>query len=276
MTAPALTAAVVLSDDLQRMANFDQHIVSVYDVKSRVLLASVRVPLGDWAEMFFVSPDVVRIYAAAPETSLRQFSLQDVYIYEFNVPAHRLEETGRLHAVPSMGLLRVSADGSTLVVMSGGLMIADARTGAIRGSVPASRFGRYVGLLSNNGVAVVDATNDAVVRIFDGNGQTVRTIALGRGIAAGRAEELIPGRKLLVSVRRNPISKDVAAGNDLYVVDMQSGAIERTEHNFSLHTQFWTSDPRMPAVHPSEYVISDRLGTIYRWNPLTGAKTKVL
>ncbi len=262
----------VVSDDLTRIATVDGHLVSVYDVHSRALLGSARLPFGDMVRMFFVSPQIVRIYAAVFAT--RQVPSPDMHIFEFDVATRRVQQTG---VIPDNTgwFFTTNADGSLLAMpWHGSFRVLDGRTGAPRATIARGKWAQRVTLLSNGGFATVDLTTDAFVRIFDANGALVRDIpigaASGRLMFGGSVREIVRGRKLLLTIRHG----DFPGATDLAVLDMQTGSIDRIERHALAATQFWSIDPRTPDPAP-ECVISQN-GAFWRWNPLTGAKTKIL
>ncbi|HSP15034.1 MAG TPA: ABC transporter permease [Thermoanaerobaculia bacterium] len=269
----SIFARVVLSDDLRRVAIYDAHLLSVYDLESHALLASVRIPAGDDAQMFFVSPSVVRLYVLSTYKIRGSIVPSDVPIFEFAIENRRLEEIGRL---PASAFYRIttSRDGSTLVVVrvpEGKIVFNDGRTGAVRATidVPKGRF-RWIELLSNGGIAFVDSTR---VRWFDGKGQLVRDVSLGGGVFGGHVRELVPDRKWLVVIRRAYVA-NAAIGSDLAIVDLERGVVERVDRNLAIREQFWPADPRVPDA-TTEFVVSDAKGTLWRWNALTGEKRKI-
>lgn len=276
-TVPLVDPVLVVSDDLRRLATFNAHTVSVHDISSNALLGSARVPYGDSARMFFVDPNTVRVYVTG--LGWKNRAPYELRIYEFSVASRQLRETGRLGPATQWRLLQVSSDGSTMIATrqeDRNLLIADGRTGAIRGTIETSSRSNTPALLPDGRIAFVDAAKDVVIRIFDSNGAPLRDIpidaAAGRAFVSGGVAGLLPGGKLLVSIRH------AIAGptSDLFVIDAQNGAIVRAERNAGLRTQLWSPDPRIADVQPAELVIADRAGTLWRWNVVTGAKAKIL
>jgi ABC-type transport system involved in multi-copper enzyme maturation permease subunit len=271
----------VLSDDLQRLAVFDPGIVailSVHDLRSKTMMASVRIPFGQDGEMFFVSNDVVRFFARENRGSIRQPAPREIRIYEFNAKTRQLVQTGSVTANANGMVLRLSPDGSTAIVSEypgqgrgTRLRIVDGRTGAeravIEGYAPFS-----VTPLANGGVAFIASKDgSAFVRILDSHAQVVREISLGTQGWVGGVRELVPGQKYVANVLQHT-GKNWA----LYVIDAQRGIVERIENNAVLRTPWRGDDPR--TVGPSrsgEYVISDATNALWRWNALTGSKVKI-
>jgi hypothetical protein len=277
----SIYARVVLSDDLSRLAIFTNHILSVYDIGSRSLLASVRIPAGEDAMMFFVSPSRVRVYALAVMKLGSRIPDGQLPIYEFDVASRRLNETGKIRAV-RWTQIAASPDGSTLAIAefpnlaAGQLLIVDGRSGATRATINSASHSRWVDMLEGGGLSFAESTR---IRIFDAQGNPVREIPLGplmeRGVMATRIREIVPGRKLLVLVRHNLDQKNPALDSDIGIVDVERGVVERIEHAVSLRDQVRTDDPRMPRA-TTTFVIADPTGTLWRWNALTGEKRKIL
>jgi hypothetical protein len=189
-----------------------------------------------------------------------------------------MQQTGVIPDGSPAWSFTANANGSLVALpWYGSFRVLDGRTGARRATIPRGRWAQRVTFLANGGFATVDLTTDAFVRIFDANGAPVRDIpigaAVGRTMLAGGMRELVPGRKLLLIIRHD-IERDVAAFTDLAVVDMQTGSIDRIERHASLQTQVWSTDPRTPDPAPECVIL--QTGSFWRWNPLTGAKTKIL
>ncbi|HEX7421770.1 MAG TPA: hypothetical protein VF505_17930, partial [Thermoanaerobaculia bacterium] len=261
-----LWSPVVLSDDLQRLAVFDPGVVailSVHDLPSKTMMASVRIPFGEDGEMFFVSNDVVRFFARENRGSIREPVPREIRIYEFNAKTRQLVQTGSVTAPNGMAL-RLSPDGSTAIVsgypgkgVGTRLRIVDGRTGAeravIEGYAPFS-----VTPLANGGVAFIASKDGAAfVRILDSHAQLVREIPLGTQGWVGNVRELVPGQKYVASVLQGQW-KNSGRNWALYVIDAQRGIVERIENNAVLRTPSRGDDPRIVGPNRSgEYVITD-------------------
>lgn len=289
----------VVSDDLRRVAIFSpslspssahssppasvsSDLLSVYDLQSKALLGSARIPQASAATLYFVSPDVVRVYATSWPTQAA--ARRDLRIFEFNVAKRQLRQTGQFTTTAKMLFSRASADGSLIVLTRLGVadqprvMILDGRSASQLGKVDA-RLSGFAKPLTGGRIAFVEFTNGhAVLRIFDSHGTPVQDVALGRGSIGGGVREVIPGRKLIASVFRRGMMDSRARGWDVYVVDAAQGVVERVEHDFGVRMQtFGSDDPRVADPDPTgEFVATDAMGAIIRWNALTGARRKVL
>jgi len=277
----SLWSVVVASDDLRRVATYEDHLLSVHDLASKALLASVRIPFGTGGQMFFVSDDVVRLYARTARGASGHPSPQEMRIYEFNAKTRQLVQTGTVNAVAVSMFIRVNGSGSTLVVNEYGgadgskVRLLDARTGEQHGVIN-SYASLSVSPLRDGGVAFLASRGDSsFARIMDAHGSLVADIRLGaRGLFGGMSE-LVPGRTYVAAVVRG-MQHENGNGWDLYVVDAQRGVVDRVEHNYALRAQMRGDDPRIPSTAAGEYIIVDAQNTLWRWNALTGAKVKVL
>jgi hypothetical protein len=275
---------VVLSDDLQRAAVFDPGVVailSVHDLPSKTMMASVRIPFGTDGEMFFVSNDVVRLYARPYRGSNLQPVPQEIRIYEFNAKTRQLVQTGSVTADAKSMFLRLSPDGSTAIVNEYGgkggtrLRFVDGRTGAERATVKGYAPFSVIPLANGGAAFVASKNGPAFVQILDAHGQLVREIPLGTQGYVGGVRELVPGQKYVASVLQGQ-SKDSGRNWSLYVIDAQRGVVERVEHDAVLRTPSRGDDPRNVGPNRSgEYVISDAQNALWRWNALTGSKVKI-
>ncbi|HEV8658806.1 MAG TPA: hypothetical protein VGS96_09255 [Thermoanaerobaculia bacterium] len=269
----SIYATVAVSDDLGRVAIVERGLLSVHDLSRKALLGSVRLPENVY-EMFFASPDVVRVYSF----DKREVNRPPVgtRAYEFDIRTRRLQRTGEVQplAVP----ITVSADGTTALLRSKGtLVVADARTLAQRFAIAVKP--RNALFLGNGGIAVLDLSNDnASVRIFDAQGAPVRDIALGPATFGG-IREIVANKKLLAAVQRGGryLDDENPRGWSLYVIDLEKGVVERQERDLALRSQFRSlSDPRQADLAPvTQFVVADASGKFWRWNALTGERKKV-
>ena len=274
----SLWSPIVVSDDLRRIAAYENATLTAYDVSSKTMLAAVRVPAA-MVQMFFVSDDVLRVYASSGRSSNGP-QPQTLRIYEFNVKTRQLVQTGSVESVAVTMIARVNSNGTTLIVNQYGgaegrkMRLLDARTGVERAALP-GLAPWSVAPLSDGGAAFVASTHDgSSVRIVGASGAIVADVPLpSKGI--GGVIELVPGHKYVAAVIRGPQEK-LGSERDLYVVDAQRGVIERTEHNYQLVGRYRLDDPRTVPVTTGECIIVDAQNTLWRWNALTGAKVRVL
>ncbi|GAC1437668.1 MAG: hypothetical protein NVSMB68_09610 [Thermoanaerobaculia bacterium] len=271
---------IVVSDDLRRVAILGNQLLSVYDLSSHALLGSVRIPFGTNEQLFFPSPEVVRIYAYTTRGATTEPA--ELRVYEFDVAHRRLEETGRLSTVGRAILLRLSADGSTAVVNRVGavegprMLIIDGRTASIRAAIAAGN--PQLTFLASGGLTFVDVSKGvATLQLYDAAGHVVSSIALGPAVSAGAIREAVSGHKVIATVLRRAMNAQNPHGWDICVVDVQRGVVERVDRDLRLRTQFFSEDPRTPPAPEvaGDYVVSDSRNALWRWNALTGAKTKI-
>jgi ABC-type transport system involved in multi-copper enzyme maturation permease subunit len=272
---------IVLSDDLRRMAVIDKGILTVYDLGSKAILGSVLLPPAQQASLFFLTPDLVRVLSSRYATASN--SPHDLRILEFNVPSRRLEQTGQFTATATSVLALVSHDGSVIAmnlrgVRNGpGVLLLDGRTATQMGALDGSPSSSNARPLSNGLIARIQSTSGtAVLQIFDNHGNPVRQIALGSG-GWGNVREVVPGRTLLVTLIRGEAELSYKRLSDTYVIDIERGVVQRVERGaYVAVTWFWQNDPRMMPPNPKgDYIVMEH-GSAWRWNALTGVKTKVL
>ncbi|HEV2720037.1 MAG TPA: hypothetical protein VG323_08465 [Thermoanaerobaculia bacterium] len=100
---------IVANDDVSRIAVGDGGVVTVYDTVSSRALGSFRVPSRAFGWIFFVRPDLLRVYAADA-------------VYEYDVASHALQ---KISDAASPRHLQVSPDGTRAIVLG---QLCDART----------------------------------------------------------------------------------------------------------------------------------------------------
>lgn len=269
----------VLSDDGQRVAYVEGGLLSVYDLAAKRSLASVRLPAPSWPKMFFVTPDVVRLYipGSQPGSPERTFD-----VYELDVPTRALVRTGGI-SMPANALgIMVSADGSTALVRSRlngeaqSAIVADPRTLAplaVYKPAPGVHLGNAT-LLSDDTVLIPETRGgQAFVRTLRRDGSLIREIPLGPANFLYFSTEL-PGGKVVLSGGLDPNTDSTT-----YVVDLGKGVIERREPK--LHPSAAVGlvaprhDPRIGDPAPHLIAAMDEQANIVAWNPATGEKKTI-
>jgi ABC-type transport system involved in multi-copper enzyme maturation permease subunit len=251
----------VASDDGGRIATISHpNNLSVYDVAQKRSLASAHLPEAKFLRTFFVTPDVVRVYATQPD---------GIKIMELDVRARGLRETGFI-ASPRFLYLYTDSSAAHMLVRKahgGDLTVNDARTGTpIRtlatGDVKAARY------LRDGRIAFVDGADSAtVLHILTADGTPQRDIALG-----ARKSPLIIGddgaRAVLTDV-------DAASGKQmLEAINIDRGVIERREP-ITDWVPSGSLDTRPPIQPLREVFYVGDEGRIIAWNPATGAKRAI-
>jgi ABC-type transport system involved in multi-copper enzyme maturation permease subunit len=222
-------ARIVATDDVARIAVADGITVSVYDVPSRRGLGSFRFPSPLIRSMFFVTPGVLRMYTDEG-TALRA--------YEYDVAGRALRDVGTvsLRALPLM--LRVSADGTRMIVVQqrAPAVLLDART--LQPLGPADEKARF---LQDGRLVGSDAVRNIV-------GSTTDLRVIG---------EIAPG-KVLAATRSSSLLVDVDAGK---IIARADGLQPVPSY------LFWSVDPRPVLLNPNGFY-TKKDGTLVRWNPL--------
>jgi hypothetical protein len=141
---PHWVGRLTTTDDLARLAIGDFRTVTIYDVASSRSLGSFRLDMLPHA-MFFVTPDVLRVYAADGHS---------IESLEYDVAARALHKLGVAEVRGRPLVLRVSPDGTRAVV---GEWLRDARTlQPIAPAAPSAHFlqdGRLVDIDRENAAA---------------------------------------------------------------------------------------------------------------------------
>ena len=105
---------IVATDDARRIAAGEGGVVTVYDVDSGRTLGSFRVPSRFYERMFFVRPDLLRVYASEG-------------VFEYDVASRALQ---KLSGLRYPRYLQVSPDGTRAIAHEAGAppMLCDGRT----------------------------------------------------------------------------------------------------------------------------------------------------
>jgi hypothetical protein len=252
---------IFLSDDGGRIATVDQGILSVYDVAQKRSLVSARVPPMRMARGSFLSPDRFRLYAQTDS---------ELKIFELDVPAHALRETGNMTFTtvlisldPTASRMVVRAFRSNIVTLN------DARTGAaiktlLQGSNVSSA--RY---LRDGRIIIADAPrNAAVLHVFAPDGTPLRDIPLGAAESTRFAGD--DGTRVVL------MTETLSRLRSLIAVDPNRGVIERRETDVGelVGSSWWFEV--LPPIQPlREVVYKDMQQHVMAWTPATGAKRRI-
>jgi|GEM_PF-524467 len=275
--------AYTFSDDSTRLGLIDADgIVSVYDLASRKALVSAKIPMSNTANrrrFFFASPDVVRVYVQTPQYGSLKLTEFAVEIYELDLRTRALAHTGTYRCMTKNFGLTVSNDGTRALTVErddtgiSHANVIDARTGQLIAPAPAASMMK-VTLLADGSVAALtnDGSDEWSLNIHGADGSD-RTTPLGKLQKAYFVRQLEGGR--IVIAGRG--AKDWS----MIVADYAHGTILRREENAHAasfgYEQWYGSDPRRSvaaADQPIAMTDSDR--ALYAWQPLTGAKKKLL
>lgn len=253
-----------LSPDGSRVAVLSSDNLSVHDVGTQRLLASVHcdTPAMNAASMFFVDNDVVRIY----EWPYRKGKLE---IFELDTRTKSLTKTGEAASDAASGGVRVSADGSRIVIARDGI-VADGRTGATIVQLPMTANGRFhAAVLSDGTIAMI---HESKLSLFAPDGTPRHQVPLPTFSHMITAET--DGQKLIILGADKP-----AGGHRVHtmtlVIDTARGVIERTISNVrgplasGDDTRFvrFQADEKLVAVNDQ--------GELVTWNARTGEVAKI-
>lgn len=244
---------VVLSDDGHRAAVADEKTISVHDLGSGALLASVSVPEGNAvANLFFTSPDVVRIVQPG------RGDLDALRIFEWNLAARSLVKTGQ-SAEGLHGPASASADGTRLY--NGAGVILDARSGATIGRLPEWNASSTLVRMLHDGSVVRTGTADgkAHVQMFAPDGTMRHEIVLA-GMQHAFTSAATSDGKVIVAASNG-------ARRNTYAIDLASGRIARVLEGTRAHWPGWHTDPRSFAYPAgAELLATDGKGRLVKWN----------
>jgi len=260
----------VLSDDGARLAVIDGNgLLTAYELASKKALASVRVPntARTMRRLFFVSPELLRIYIQSPQFPTMKVAEHGVDIYEFDVRARSLAHTGQLRTDAKHLGLAVSADGKRALMVadrdsSATARIVDARTGQLIAEAPAEGL-MHTTLLADGSIATLKKDASMQWTLNTGGKQ----IPVGKSTQLFFARELAGGRLVL------------NGASNLVVVDYVHGAVLRTDFDSAMtsfsYPQWYAADPRRSVADASQPLAVHQKGVLYAMQPLSGEKKEM-
>jgi hypothetical protein len=273
--------AYTFSDDASRIALIDSDgLTTVYDVASKNALVSAKVPVSstNMRRLFFVSPDLLRVYVQTPQYGAVKSTAFTVEIYEVNVVTRALAHTGTYRCMTKNFGIAVSSDGTRALTVEredngpGRANVIDARTGQLIAQAPAEQL-MHITLLADGSVATLTETAGEWVLKVRGVDGSERQTPVGKMERMYFARELSGGRIVLTGAEQKEWST--------ILVDYAHGSVVRREPNvhatsFS-YQQWYGSDPRRTVADPEQPIaVIDGTKTLYAWQPLTGAKKQLV
>ena len=250
--------------------------VSVYELSSGRMLGAAPLPPKNHVSLVFAGPDRLRVYVDAG-TYHRESTLQAL---EFDWNLRRIGETGVTPPVSEFRLLRVSPDGSRLLLVSGKrIVLADAvrlTELALLSSGP--RWSRNAVFLDDGRIALAEGDPAGTrVRVFSPDGAEQKTITIGAPGRLSLGVEVRPGA--IVVARR--AERDSVDNSESLIVDLDSGALRSLGGHLTpaATTMWWMSDPsaRLAAGDPGATLFIDQLtGALVRVNPQTAERRVLL
>ena len=266
-------ASTTLSDDGTRLAVINpDRTLSVTEVESGRILASVKVN-NRRHRMFFAGNDTLRIYET-PDDGPRDLRPVTLRAHELNIAARKLAPTGEFTTPAKSLLLTADSNGARLLVVPIGadrMFLLDGRSLATVTELPVRPTYAGAFILANGNVVLADRTA-GFLRVFDDRGSKLREIRVGDANHIWTVSEIAPSR-LLVLLHGSPGSNRPEVAT--LVVDCERGVIERREKVMPGEIRGW-EDPRVASPSaPRQFLVMDVNRVLWRWDPMTGAKTRL-
>lgn len=231
------TTVLGLSPDGRRIVVRDEGTVSVMELLTGRLLASVRLPEGvasGSVKLLWPAPDTLSLAGRAPLVGSADEG--DVRLFEIDLSRRTLSETGRITGVGRPGVWGILFDPKTgnLVTKTGprsgnSIVLCNGRTGARVATLAtcASFRGCRATMLSDGTIAVGEAGDAGVyLRLFSTTVALQQTIRVGSGRALFFGAQPTP-RTLVIATRPQAERSPTETRADLksYVVDVVSGTV---------------------------------------------------
>jgi ABC-type transport system involved in multi-copper enzyme maturation permease subunit len=255
-------AELIPSDDLKRVASLTPFMVTVEALDSGRTLAAARLPHGQ-TRAFFVTPDLLRLYVSGD---------RQTDIYELDVPAKKLVQTGTLSASGRLWFT-ASPDGSRLLAQSKTpegteLLVLDGRTGARIGSLGVREKDTFGIILSDGRIATLAPRAAKTLSIHGPDLVLQREVSLAGMPLIWLFRELEGGRILLAGGVARRTETQQRSESIVRVVDAASGATVRNERE--LHPVLpgilrYATDPRSDVVRAGgPLIVRDTEGKMKR------------
>ncbi|HJQ36828.1 MAG TPA: hypothetical protein VKB93_06800 [Thermoanaerobaculia bacterium] len=258
-------SAFALSPDGSRLAVVNDSTISLHEVATQRLLASVRsdAPPANAMALFFVNNDVVRFYRWP-------HGHQKLEIFELDARTKSIAKTGELAPEGLIKGVRMNADGSRMVLPRNGL-VADARTGAVLAKLPVSGISSFHSAILSDGTIALFAQQKLHLFAPDGTPRREIAIPVKYLMISGETD----GNKL-IAVGSDQVSDDrTGRGRRAFVIDPARGTIERTLNDIRGPIPNYT-DERLTRYRADEKLVAvNAEGDLVTWNAKTGEVSKI-
>jgi len=302
-----------LSDDANRVAVFSD-VISIWDVRQRKLIGSIRPPgsVNRWMA-FFRDSDHLRLIGVIEEEQKRitdgarrdsdhlrligvideeQKRITDgarnhtIRIFEYDLTKRALANLGETHMFARNVGVNANADGSLLLLRRFGgdeaIQLVDGRTAATIATIPSGGDAWRPGMsriLSNGMLAVAQHSDtDSIVRFYSLDGALRRELRLNGVTRLPVIGEVAPG-KLAVAAYRGPVNTSNTKNWSALVIDSATGTIvTKGDGLWPASLDYFGGfgrDPRR-TVRASPPLFIDANRALITWNPLTGARKTIL
>jgi hypothetical protein len=274
-----------------RIAELHNAILSVYDIGSGKTLASTRVSGVNSTRFFFVTDDLLRIYAREDLGNPGEVGASEagavLNIYEFDIRNKKLERTGRTQPLRRPFPLLVDTSGDRLLIREGAaakiLSLHDARTGeAVQElGVAESPDGVRADFLSDGRIVVAEVRSGiARLRLCSPDGQEIRVTELGPGRQIFFGGEAAPGQ-LFVGVGPDAGGARHNMNAAIFLVRLATGESHRVGQELYptvSFPRFLSVDPtfQAPPGSPATRLFYGPHGSLITLDPLTGEKRVLL
>ena len=223
---------LALSPDGGRVVIGDRGVVSVSELASGSIVASVREPdaLGA-VRAAWTSNDTVRLLAWNPVPANAETAA--IHLYELDVSKRKLVETGQVDGVSRRGFWFMAFDPArdrlltrTGSVAAGVVVLADGRTGARLATLaPCDGTSLFRAMFLSDGRIAVTSVDrgEATLRLLSGTGVPERTFALGPGQTANLGAQPDRGTVIVTTrLRRDDLTR---GANRSLVVNLETGSL---------------------------------------------------
>ena len=273
--------ALALSPDGLRIAVADSHegsSLSVYELASGRSMGSARLPYSGGARLYFAAPDRVRVFTNLPSGGPTTPG-QPLQVRDFDFSAGKLSSPREIGRFEGTVVLGVDPSGRRLLVRDfrgKRVELFDAETAERLATL--SEKSSSADFLSDGRIAVAESGPQiARIRLFDGDGRDLRSIALDAAVGVTLGGEIAPGRLLAFARRR----ADNWTDGTLSLVDVDRG--EKRSVAEGLYPiasyQVWRNDDPSSRPAPGSEAIKLFLApgrSLVRFDPLTGQRRTLL
>ncbi len=254
-----------LSADGSRVATINGTLLAVYDLATGRLLGSAAGFDGrSRHQMFFVSPDVIRVVEHRPAVHVAT----PLRIFEYDLRSRSLRKTGERMVAASRVAISVSRrDGSTMFVRNGGLIL-DGRTAETIGTIPSEGVTSSAVLHDGTIAVVAQSGQGRQIRTYDPTGGLRVTVALPGASRAYLAGETDNGRLLVVGRGGSDRPGHAPSGEQaMFVVDLANGSVESKVDGVRGPMPQWSPDPRLERyASGQDFAAVDRDGKLVAWS----------
>ena len=273
-------AGLLLDAAGSRVAVFETGLLAVYDAGGRQLLSIRREGLGWGTKATFLSKDQLRVWSAPWWNDGKPLPIE---ILDVHVASKRVALAGRSEPLVARPPFLADAEGARLLLRSGtdGIELRNGTTAAFMTLLADKREEALSADFLPDGriAAVRSAEGSLSLRLFSGDGASIREIPLGPGRSASLSGMAAPSTLLATISDEEMIGR--SSSTRILAIDLETSVVRPVAKDLrpvARYARFVDRDPTRVALpeSPASRLFHGAAGSLVLLDPLSGTQRTLL